>query len=271
VVEGQIIPRLLIAHCGSALDGAFPASAIASRHRELAALGLEPPGFHAQDIDRMAHDAIRHDAARLLEQVGGYLALGSTVESLLTDLLAPVARRLGEWWEEDVCDFVDVTMGLWRLQEVTRELVSHVPGAAAGPAIGRSAVFAVPPGETHVFGAVILEACFRRAGWVTIRGCDTDGDWARALVAEASVDLVGLSASTDAGLAALPACIAAIRRCSRNRHVKIMVGGAPFVAQPDLAERVGADATAADARVAVSLADRMCRTAAGESLAGGAR
>jgi methanogenic corrinoid protein MtbC1 len=266
VVEGEIIPRLLIAHCGSHPRSAVCPAARPARGAELLALGLDTPDFHAQDIENLAGDAVRHDAAQIIKQVEGYLSLGYAVESLLTDLLAPVARRLGEWWEEDRCDFIDVTMGLWRLQEVTRELVSHVPGAAAGPTMGRAAVFAVPPGETHIFGAVILEACFRRAGWVTIRSEEADGDWARALVAEASVDLVGLSASTDAGMAALPACIRSIRQCSRNRQVKIMVGGAPFLAEPDLAERVGADATAADARVAVSLADRMCRTVAGASL-----
>lgn len=268
VVESQIIPRLLIAHCGPAGPERRSDGAVADRHARLAAMGLGTPEILQQDIERLAEDAIRHDAARLLDHVEGFIALGTSVEALLTDLLAPVARRLGEWWEADLCDFVDVTMALWRLQEVTRELVARVPGAAASPVRGRHALFSVAPGESHMFGVVILEACFRRAGWVTVTA--GNGDSPTALVAQAPVDLVGLSASTDAGVAALPAEIAAIRRRSCNPNLKVLVGGPPFVARPDLVDAVGADATAADARVALSLADRLCRSAAGVGLHGSA-
>ena len=61
----------------------------------------------------------------------------------MVDLLAPAARLLGEYWEDDRCDFVDVTMGLWRLQEVVHEIAARAPAdRAAG---GRRALARCSP------------------------------------------------------------------------------------------------------------------------------
>jgi len=43
------------------------------------------------------------------------------------------------------------------------------------------------------------------------------------------------------------AIISALRRGSRNRRLRVMVGGAPFVGHPERAAEVGADAIAVDA------------------------
>jgi hypothetical protein len=37
---------------------------------------------------------------------------GATAHELCLDLLAPAARRLGEMWNTDCCDFTDVTIAL---------------------------------------------------------------------------------------------------------------------------------------------------------------
>jgi hypothetical protein len=65
------------------------------------------------------------------------------------DLLAPSARRLGQHWEDDDCDFVDVTMGLWRLQEVMREVTMRFRRRARA-ARPRAALFAPPGGARTV-------------------------------------------------------------------------------------------------------------------------
>src|SRR4051812_20409857 len=63
--------------------------------------------------------------------------------------------------------------------------------------------------------------------------------------------VVGLSVSCDSRLDVLASCIHAIRRASRNRAIGVLVGGAVFVEHPELARRIGADATALDGRQAV--------------------
>jgi hypothetical protein len=112
------------------------------------------------------------EADELLVLVEGILARGASVESVFIDLLAPSARRLGQHWEDDDCDFVDVTMGLWRLQEVMREVTLRFPPPRAGPPTGRA-----------VCPAARRRAQFRRAdgggsvcpGRVANRGYDRAG------------------------------------------------------------------------------------------------
>ena len=51
--------------------------------------------------------------------------------------------------------------------------------------------------------------------------------------------------------------IKAIRSSSCNSAIGVMVGGAPFAADPTLATRVGADATATTAPASVLLAQKL--------------
>lgn len=100
VIEHEIIPRL-----------------VASQQRDAAILGgpSNDPQITQADIVAFAPLTITAEADVLLDFVDAVVARGIGLESILVDLLAPTARLLGEYWESDRCDFVDVTMGLWRL------------------------------------------------------------------------------------------------------------------------------------------------------------
>ena len=62
---------------------------------------------------------------------------------------------------------------------------------------------------------------------------------------------------TQAQAEVLRPLIAALRKGSRNPSMGILVGGPAFVEQPDLAEKVGADALALDGLQALVEADRI--------------
>ena len=72
-------------------------------------------------------------------------------------------------------------------------------------------------------------------------------------------DVVGVSIGTDRFLHELPGMFDALRERSRNRSIKIIVGGRLFSEQPELANSTGADATAGDGADAVRLAERLVR------------
>jgi len=55
----------------------------------------------------------------------------------------------------------------------------------------------------------------------------------------------------------LTATICALRRASRNREIGVLVGGPLLIEKPELAEIVGADATAADGPQAVLRAEHI--------------
>jgi methanogenic corrinoid protein MtbC1 len=241
VIEADIIPRLLLAH------------------RELpvmpSAVQAAPQAIPAGHADQFAAATLTEEVAPLLARVEALMAGGVTVETVYLELLAPAARKLGAWWDEDACDFVDVTMGLWRIQEIVHALSALVPGAAPVEGLSRRALFAPAPGEQHGLGAIIVEEFFRRAGWQTWSAPALPEDELVALAASRSFDVIGLTVSVERHLATLPRTLSAIRRASRNPAVLILVGGRIFVERPDLAAELGADGTAADGRLAVELAE----------------
>ena len=187
------------------------------------------------------------------------MASGVSVETIYLHLLAPAARRLGTWWDEDACDFVDVTMGLWRCQEIVHALSALIPGVAPVTGAERRALFSPAPGEQHGFGALMVEEFFRRDGWQTWSTPVVDEAELMALVAGRTFDVVGLTVSVERHVAPLSRSIAAVRRASRNPRVIVLVGGRVFAERPELALQVGADGTAADGALAVKLADSLLR------------
>jgi MerR family transcriptional regulator, light-induced transcriptional regulator len=242
LIERQVIPRLMLVHRGEVLADATPSGG---------------PTISLQEADDFAPFALDSDADVLLDHVELFLRRGVPLETIFVDLLAPAARRLGTMWDEDRCDFVDVTMGLWRLQEVLRELSSRMPALHAVVSEATSALFAPFPGELHSFGPVLVEDIFRRAGWATELLPDCSTPDLLDCLARRSFDMIGLTVSCDANIERLPSLILAIRSVSRNPRLCVMLGGRVLTADPELVGRVGADGTAADARCAVETASRL--------------
>lgn len=245
VIESDIIPRLLMTHRE---QGALPI-VTAQPDAEI------PPGF----ADQFAAATLTEEVGPLLARVEGLMARGVSVETIYLQLLAPAARRLGAWWDEDACDFVDVTMGLWRCQEIVHALSALIPGVAPVAGAERRALFAPAPGEQHGLGAIIVEEFFRRDGWQTWSAPALDEAELVALAAGRAFDVVGLTVSVERHVAPLERSIAALRRASRNPQVIVLVGGRVFTEQPELAARIGADGTAADGALAVRLADTLLK------------
>tara|TARA_R110000850_G_scaffold6769_3_gene25929 strand:+ start:1221 stop:2171 length:951 start_codon:yes stop_codon:yes gene_type:complete len=208
-----------------------------------------------QDVEDFSLLSTRSEARELLDFVDRCLANGASVDSIYVDLLAPTARRLGEYWESDERDFVDVTMGLWRIQEILRELTLRIPPPALAGFGQRSALFSTMPGEQHSFGTLMIAECFYRAGWDADIMIEPSQSELIGKFAGRHYDLIGLTVSLDCPKATLSGLVSAIRSVSSNPATRIMMGGRVINADPGLIEECGADATAADAPSAVLLAD----------------
>lgn len=241
VIADEVIPRLLAAHRHEAIDDA----------------GVLLDHISAAEADHFAPLALELEADQLLDQVEVFIQRGVSTDTIFVELLAPAARRLGVLWEDDLCDFVDVTMGLWRLQEIVRELSSRAPEGFGDPVSARRALFSVMPGCQHSFGTVLMDDVFRRGGWTSeaIPECTTPDLLDR--VARASIDVVGLTITHDDHIARLPSLILALRSVSRNPRLCILIGGRVIAENPNVVTKVGADGTAPDAVQALELADRL--------------
>lgn len=254
LIEQQIIPRLAAVHCADIAPGAFAGLAPGDALARAAGRILS----EAPDAEGMARLCLSDDPAALDTAISQLMDAGLSPESLLVDHLAPAARVLGAMWEDDTADFVEVTIGLSRLQSAVLGIAAASPDARR--AHGRTILFAVMPGDDHSLGSLILEDVFSRAGWScsSCRACERED-----ILAEAAAnwfEIIALTASVDSHIGELGRLIAALRKVSCNPGVKIMVGGHVFSANPSLADDVGADSTAADARQALIGAELLVGT-----------
>lgn len=239
VIEGEILPRLMLAHRPGAGRRA-PADRPVTP-QEIAAFSalLLAPG----PMDLEVEIATLRDG-------------GLPLARLLLDLLAPAARHLGALWEEDACDFLAVTEGLGRLQAISRHLCLELESESA-PIGGRSVLLLPCPGETHRFGLSIVASFFREAGWDVTTAVPAPDLDPLALLATDWFEVVGLSLSSDFLLPILSATVAEVRRASRNPGIRVLVGGPYFARHGGEAGIVGADACALDACLAPAAAEAL--------------
>lgn len=242
-IEMEIIPRLMLAH------------------RPLPRLLADTPFVQvAIGQDEVLHFAklvLSPDEDMSLTYIAGLRSRGVTIESVYIDLLAPAARHFGYLWEEDLCDFSDVTVGLGRLQRVLRNLSPSFGCAVEHPAQGRRVLLLPSPGEQHTFGLVMVSEFFRHAGWDVSGGAWMTGTDAPAMVGTEWFDVLGFSMAVEAHLQPLADCIRAARDSACNRGLAIMVGGPMFSAHPEYVAQVGADGMATDGREAPALAEKL--------------
>ena len=247
-IEVEIIPRLMLAHRQPGNDDIGPRVA------------AEPSS--AEQVDELTDIVLRRDIADAQAYVQARRQAGLSVEALYLELLAPVAQRLGAMWEADLCDFTQVTVGLWRLQQIVHEHGAAFQRERPARVSARRALLVPAPGSQHTFGLLMVSEFFRRAGWQVVG--DPTLSVAAALAAAATewFDVIGLSVGSECHVDAVASAILALRRASPNPALVVMVGGPIVSLRADFVERVGADATAADAATAVALADQLVRLSA---------
>lgn len=241
-IENEIIPRLMLAHRVSP---------------ELPAVVEDERGISHADVEHFAKLMLANDEEPSFEAVMSYRARGVSIEKLYLDLLAPAARYLGELWNEDLCTFTDVTVGLGRLQRVLRELSPAFGSLVDHPVAGRNVLLLPSPGEQHTFGLVIVGEFFRRAGWSVSGAGWFSGADAGSLVAAEWFDVIGFSLGAEIHIDALADTIRTVKHESCNREIVVLVGGPLFSQQPSRVEAVGADGMTMDGRDAPLLAERL--------------
>lgn len=242
-IETQIVPRLMLVHTAQAADAA-------------ALSGLRADAPTTGDVEAFTDLLLTDDADALDGYVVEMRGRGVDIAQVCLDLISPAARRLGALWESDVCDFAQVTLGLWRLQNLVFDLSPELPSSwherPAGP---RRALLAGVPGTQHTLGLLMVVEFFRRAGWDVWSDPSASQTELHDAVRHEWFDVIGLSIASDVHVETLTSVILALRQASRNPSAGVMVGGPVLLIRPELVSAVGADFTASDARHAVEQAE----------------
>lgn len=258
-VERDVIPQLI------AMPWMGAAAALLKQAAGPAAATTPAPVLDGALTERLVTLCLAAESGGVATLVADLSRRGAAADALYLDLLTPAARRLGDMWDNDECSFADVTLGLIRLQNAQRGLAPTFVGIAA-PGLNEPRALLMPvPGEQHTFGLSMVRDFFQRAGWDVWLGTAANEAEAVRIVKRDRADLVGLSFACDDRIATAENLISELRRVAANPDLVIMVGGPSFVADPGLAARVGADATAVDGHQAVLLAHKLIHAKAGQT------
>ncbi len=237
VVATEIVPRLIMHH-GLERSRAQP-----------------QVKFSDEEIAEFGALAIIASNLEVIAYFERMRAKGHGIDTLFVRFLAPTARYLGQLWDQDRIDFVDVTIGVARLQELLTIYgnTDEIPVSD----IHHHALLVTRPNEKHLFGVEMVAKIMRSSGWDVTIGKGLTIDQNVAAISATWFGVLGMTLSAESGLDEVSRAIKLLRQASRNKNIGVMVGGPAFTGHPERAVQVGADAIADDASAAVVLAKKL--------------
>jgi methanogenic corrinoid protein MtbC1 len=165
---------------------------------------------------------------------------GATYRDICLEYIAGAARKLGEWWDDDIITFGDMAIAAGRMLHFLRDLRTLEP---TRPQLGlREALFTPIPGEQHILGVTMAADLMRNRGWKIDLALNKSITELCALVRENRYMIIGLSATNADKVRQLAATIVELRIAAP--HARIFIGGHIVEIEPDIAMRIGADAAA---------------------------
>jgi methylmalonyl-CoA mutase cobalamin-binding domain/chain len=248
VIERQIIPRLL--NVQQFFSGKAPQAVQNIAQSQVDA----QPEFQAFTQYCLSGDA--HKANQIVDALS---ARGLANDRIFLELITPAARHLGALWDQDLCDFTQVTCGLAMMHQMIYRLGYESPAGQSAEGVSERVMLACAPGSQHFLGLTIVADFFRQAGSeVVLEISSSESELLRA-VANEWFDVVGISVALEAQLQTLPDLIAHLRASSGNPKVKVVLGGPIFLIHDFSPDNLGADAIFTDAREAVGAVQRLVR------------
>ena len=203
ILRSEIVPRLLLIH-----------------HEIRKKSDTAPPS--QAEIEEFGALAMKPDSAAATAYFVTMREKGHSLDTLFVDFLAPTARHLGELWEQDRVDFIDVTLGVARLHELLE--MFGLAEEILGDDLRHRAILIAPPGEKHLFGVDMVAKFLRAAGWTVTLEIEHTAEHNMRSVADEWVGVVGLSMSSEARVEPLARTIDMIRRNSLNPGIGVIVG-----------------------------------------------
>ncbi len=247
-IETEIIPRLMTAHPSDQGAG-----------HDLRPSGAGPGTFSYAEVEAFCQLLIRQPYAAADAYIEKLLNRGFPIEGVISSVLCSAARHLGLLWDSDRLTFVDVTVGLSRIQQLLR---SFGPGFSANVeprGEGFRILLSLVPGGGHSLGVSVVEEYFRHAGWAVDNLGAVPRQHLLDRVHDSWFDALGLSAGGEVSNEDIAATIALVRDASANPRLWVVVGGYHFTEQPDLALALGADFGARDPDQAIALLEHLPR------------
>ncbi len=161
------------------------------------------------------------------------LDAGIPEEAVITDLLAPAQRQVGERWHQNTLSVADE-----HLATGAAESALHALGAATAPGGTGLVVVACAEGDWHAIAADMLSEQLRSRGMnVAFLGASTPTDQVARFVARSRPDAIAVSCN-------LPLFFTGVARLVDAAHllgVPVLAGGRALQGGPEKSKLLGAD------------------------------
>jgi methanogenic corrinoid protein MtbC1 len=219
---------------------------------------------HITDTDSDYHNLanrylellFRNDAETAIVLLLNAVHDGLPLKELYLQVLQPAQYELGRLWQTGKITVADEHYCTAATQQVMSRLYPRIFSTLRN---GKILVAACSKGELHEIGLRMVADLFELDGWDThFFSAATPQDSILQTLADTRPDLLALSATMFQHVPDLQILIAAVHAANLPAPLKIMVGGYPFNADPELWRRIGADSTAHGAEEAVREGNRLC-------------
>lgn len=195
---------------------------------------------------------LRGDRRSAAQVVDTTLEANGGLRVLYLDLIQPAMREVGRLWQENMITVADEHLATAIVQSVMSRAFEREYVWRGEKAL--HLVAACADDERHQIGLRMVCDLLELQEWeTTYLGASVPITSLVEFVVRHMPDAVAISATVAPSVTRVRATIAAIRAAPLARQPVIVVGGRAFLGDPTLAERIGADGTAADAWDAVAL------------------
>ncbi|HZG53598.1 MAG TPA: cobalamin-dependent protein [Pyrinomonadaceae bacterium] len=211
-----------------------------------------PHGDLAKKFLRLLLNGERYLASRLiLEAVDS----GVPVRDIYLHVFQSSQREIGRLWQMNRVSVAQEHFCTAATQLIMAQLYPRIFRTEKN---GRRIVVTSIGGELHEIGVRIIADFFEMEGWDTYYlGANCPTNAILQALTERNAHVLAVSATMTFHVRAVENLIAAVRASEDFKAIKIMVGGYPFNIEPELWQRVGADAYASDASDAVAMASSL--------------
>jgi methylmalonyl-CoA mutase cobalamin-binding subunit len=185
-------------------------------------------------------------SAQSFDELLGHFRRTHISLAMLADVYIPeAARRMGEDWLDDRLSWLEVSIGVARLQNLLRE-ISTAWSADQAESLGHGAVLLlIPEGEQHTLGPMVAMGQMRRMGVsVCLRIAPSPRELTH-LLDQRPFDGILISVATDARLQSAIALIK-LMRAMRKKLPPVVIGGPIVQEKPQLVSCAGADFSCID-------------------------
>ncbi|HWQ21051.1 MAG TPA: cobalamin-dependent protein [Methanotrichaceae archaeon] len=180
---------------------------------------------------------------------------GTSIKDIYIHVFQRSQHEVGRLWQTNQLSVAQEHYCTAATQLIMSQLY---PLIFATDRIGRRLVATCVGGELHEIGIRMVADFFELAGWDTYYvGANMPAESILKALSDRHADVLAISATMTFHISKVADLISRVRSSAGLKDVKILVGGYPFNASPDLWHKIGADGYARDASEAVAVASRL--------------